>query len=158
MAVPPNQPLITIEGTVERITYANPENHYTIARLRTGKSQNLVTIVGYMPKIHSGDRLKTKGNWETHAKYGQQFKILSFEVTLPESVDGIRKYLASGLIKGVGPKMVARLMDHFKEKTLETIERYPDKLTQVDGIGKKTAHLISRSWKEHHVVRDLIRF
>ena len=97
-------PTNTLEGCLERITYFNTENHYTIAKLKTSKTHNIVTIVGTMAAVNPGQTLKIKGNWETHPRYGQQFKIASYEVVLPATIDGIRKYLESGIIKGIGPQ------------------------------------------------------
>ena len=150
--------MITIEGDLAHITFYNQENHYTIARLKPSKNQNPITIVGCMPGVSLGQSLKVEGNWETHQKFGQQFKIDTFEVTLPATVDGIREYLKSGIIKGIGKKTANRLVNHFGAKTLEVIENNPEKLYEVNGIGKAKATLISTSWKEHHAVRDLMKF
>lgn len=150
--------MITLEGHLERITYYNEENHYTVARLKTGKDQIPVTIIGFMPAVSPGETLKIKGRWETHPKYGRQLKVESFEVVLPASVDGIRKYLESGFIKGIGPKIVATLISRYKNRTLEIIEKNPEKLAQVKGIGKVKAAQISNSWREHHAIRDIMRF
>lgn len=88
-----------LTGLLERITYHNEENHYMIGRLRPDESKNLVTVVGYMTGVNLGETLKINGKWETHPKYGQQFKVDSIEVTLPAAVEGIEKYLKSGIIK-----------------------------------------------------------
>jgi exodeoxyribonuclease V alpha subunit len=158
---PPNTispPLTTLEGHLETITYYNEETHFSIAKFRTEKNQNLVTILGYLPEPKPGEALKIHGVWETHAKYGQQLKLASFEVILPATVAGIRTYLESGLIKGIGPKMAARFVRRFKDKTLEVIETNPEKLLEIKGIGKETAARISRAWEEHHAARALMRF
>jgi len=148
----------TLEGHLERITYYNPENHYTIAKVKTIKTHNLVTIVGSMVAVSPGQALKIKGAWETHPKYGQQFKIKSYEVTLPATIDGIRKYLESGFIKGIGPSMANRMVSRFGAGTFEIIEKNPEKLLEVEGIGKAKAALICNAWKDHHVARDLMQF
>jgi len=131
-----SHPLSVLEGHLERIKYFNAANHYTIAALKTSKTDNLVTVVGPMAGVSVGQALKLQGVWEIHPRYGQQFKIESYEVTLPASVDGIRKYLESGIIKGIGSKMAARLVRCFGTKTLDVIERNPEKLLEVKGIGK----------------------
>lgn len=151
-------PIATIEGNLERITYFNPDNHYTVAKLKASKTHNIVTIVGHMAAVRPGQALKIKGSWETHYKYGQQFKIDSYEVTLPATIEGISAYLASGIIKGVGPSVAARLVDRFGIQTVEIIEKYPDKLKEVRGIGEKTANSIHQAWKAHHGARDLMLF
>jgi len=153
-----SNPTTTLEGRLERITYYNEENHYTIARLKTDSTQTLVTVVGYMPAVSPGEALKIKGTWETHPRYGQQLKIQSYEVTLPASVDGIKNYLRSGFIRGIGPAMADKLVNHFKEHTLEVIEKNPSKLLEVSGIGRSKAASITQAWKEQHAVRGLMQF
>ena len=150
--------MITIEGHLERITYYNKENHYTVARLKTGKDQTPVTVIGFMPAVSPGETLKIKGRWETHPKYGQQLKVETFEVVLPATVDGIKKYLESGFIKGIGPKIVSALISRYKNRTLEIIEKNPEKLAKVKGIGKVKAAQISNSWRKQHAIRDIMRF
>ncbi|MFC1515460.1 ATP-dependent RecD-like DNA helicase [Thermodesulfobacteriota bacterium] len=150
--------MITLDGNLERITYYNEENHYTIAKLNTGPTQHPVTVIGYMPAVSPGEALKIKGSWETHPTFGQQFRIVSFEVTLPASVNGIRNYLKSGIIKGIGPAMAERLVEHFQENTLDVIEKAPAKLLEVSGIGKVKAALIIDAWKNHHAIRGLMHF
>lgn len=150
--------MIMIEGNLERITFQNEENHYTIARLATGKSNSMITIVGFMAGVSPGQTLRVCGNWETHPRYGQQFKIETFEVSLPETVEGIQKYLESGVIQNIGPLIARRLVQHFGPKTLEIIEQHPERLTEVNGIGKAKAGRIENSWKGHHIVRELMQF
>ncbi len=150
--------MTTLDGHLERITYYNRENHFTIAKLRTDKTNNLITVLGYIPNPNLGESLKIYGNWETHARYGQQLKIEHFEVVLPTTTDGIKKYLKSGVIKGLGPKTAIRLVDHFKEKTLEIIEKDPARLLEIKGIGKATSNLIIKAWKENHAIKSLIQF
>ncbi|MDO9110029.1 MAG: ATP-dependent RecD-like DNA helicase, partial [Desulfatirhabdiaceae bacterium] len=106
----------------------------------------------------AGEFLKLDGTWETHARFGQQLKILRFEVLLPATVDGIRKYLKSGVIKGLGAKTISRLIGHFGDQTLVVIESSPEKLTDVKGIGKAIAKQIAESWKSHHAIRCLMIF
>ena len=151
-------PIATIEGHLERITYLNPDNHYIVAKFKISKTDSVVTIVGYMTAVSPGQALKISGNWETHYKYGQQFRFESYEVTLPATIEGIRTYLASGIIKGVGPSMAARMVNRFGIETPEVIEKHPKKLQEIKGIGKKTATLIQHTWKNHHVARDLMLF
>ncbi len=151
-------PINTLEGCLERITYFNVENHYTIAKLKTSKTHNIVTILGTMAEVNPGQTLKIKGIWETHPRYGQQFKIASYEVVLPATIDGIRKYLESGIIKGIGPSMANRIVSCFGAKTFEIIEKEPEKLLEVKAIGKAKAALICNAWKDHHVARSLMQF
>jgi exodeoxyribonuclease V alpha subunit len=147
----------TLKGSLEHITYYNPENHYTIAKFRLEKTRNRIMVRGFMPVPNLGEVLKITGTWETHPKYGEQFKIGSFEVILPATVEGIRKYLESGFVKGIGPKMAARLIDYFEERTLEIIEKEPARLIEVTGIGKTKALSISSAWTEHQAMRHIIK-
>ncbi|MFC1815924.1 helix-hairpin-helix domain-containing protein, partial [Thermodesulfobacteriota bacterium] len=153
-----SRPLTTIEGHLERITYFNPDNHYTVASLKTHQTQNRVTVVGFMATISPGETLKIRGTWESHPRYGHQFKIDSYSIILPDTTDDIRKYLASGIIKGIGPVMALRLVNYFGSKTLEIIEQHPEKLFEVEGIGKAKAAIITGAWQEHHVIRRLMQF
>ena len=149
---------ITLAGRIERITYHNRENHFTIARLCTDENRRTITIKGTMPDPRVGESIEVRGSWETHARYGQQLRFTGFTGLLPATVDGIRGYLQSGLIKGVGPRMVGRLIDHFKAETLTVIETAPQRLTEVAGIGPKTARRINDAWRSHHAARRLIGF
>ncbi len=147
-----------LEGHLEKITFHNAENSYTIARFRVEKTKTVVTIIGYLPSPNMGEAMKINGTWETHPRFGQQFKVSSFEIVLPAGVEGIRKYLKSGFIKGVGPKTVARIIDHFGERTLEIIEEDSSRLTEVKGIGDETAARVGQAWTDHHAVRNLMQF
>jgi exodeoxyribonuclease V alpha subunit len=147
-----------IEGELERITYYNQQTHYTIARLKTSATTQPVTIVGFLGGIQPGETLKISGFWETHPKYGHQLRVKSYQVNLPATIQGIRKYFKSGVIKGLGPHLTDRLVSHFGNKTLQIIEHDPDRLLEIDGIGKnKAAHIID-AWNEHHIMRGLMRF
>jgi exodeoxyribonuclease V alpha subunit len=150
--------MITLEGHLERITYFNETNHYTIARLKPANLDTGVTIVGYLAGVSPGETIKARGTWETHPRYGQQFKIQSFDVTLPAAVEGIRKYLASGIVKGIGPSMAARMVTAFGENTLEIIENSPERLLEVEGIGDAKAAAIHEAWHAHHTLRSLMQF
>ena len=117
-----------------------------------------VTVVGYLAGVSLGETIKVTGRWETHPKYGQQLKIDSFEVTLPAGIDGIRTYLGSGIVKGIGPSLASRMVNAFGAETLEIIEGHPERLVEVDGIGEAKAALIQSAWSEHHALRGLMQF
>lgn len=153
-----SRPTTTLKGHLEKITYYNRENHYTIAKFKISDIQNPVTVLGYMPDPNLGEALKVTGTWETHPRYGEQLKIDYFEVILPATVEGIKKYLKSGFIKGIGHKTALRLINHFEDKTLEIIEHSPERLLDVKGIGIAAADKITAAWKEHHSLRRLIHF
>ncbi len=153
-----SSPLLTIEGRLERITYFNEDTHYTIARLKPSGLTAAVTVVGYLAGVSLGETLKVNGRWETHPKYGQRLKIDSFEMMLPAGIDGIRTYLASGIVKGIGPSLASRMVKAFGAATLEIIEGQPQRLVEVEGIGEAKADLILSAWREHHALRGLMQF
>ena len=150
--------MITIKGILERITYQNPDNHYTIAKLRIAKISDPVTTVGHLAGVFEGENLEISGKWTTHPKYGDQFKIEVYKVILPASVAGIRKYIGSGMIKGIGKSLADKIVDHFKERTLDIIENEPDKLKKIHGIGEAKKKLIEQAWNKHHAVRRVMQF
>ena len=113
---------VTLEGHIEKVSFHNRENQFTIARFQVTGTDNLVTVLGLLPHPHPGSVLRITGTWETHARYGQQLRIVTAETVLPATIDGIRQYLASGFVKGVGPRTIARLVNHFQGETLAVIE------------------------------------
>jgi len=123
----PTAPSI-LEGRLERITFVNPETHYTVAVIVPHRSQNPVTVVGFMAALHPGENLKISGAWETHPRFGQQFKVSSYTTVLPDASEDIRKYLASGIIKGIGPATAQRLVDRFGPDTLEIIAQHQNQV------------------------------
>jgi exodeoxyribonuclease V alpha subunit len=149
---------VTLEGHIEKVSFHNRENQFTIARFQVTGTDNLVTVLGLLPHPHPGSVLRITGTWETHARYGQQLRIVTAETVLPSSIDGIRQYLASGFVKGVGPRTIARLVNHFQGETLAVIENAPDRLSEVKGIGRQTARRISAVWRTEHAFRGLVRF
>ena len=150
--------LTDLDGQIERITYTNEDNGFTIARLKVYGRQDLVTVVGNLMAPAPGEVLKIKGEWASHPKYGEQFKIVQYKTTVPATVFGIRKYLGSGLIKGIGPVMAARIVKKFGKETLDIIENKIEKLAGVDGVGKKRIAMIKNAWKEQKEIRDVMLF
>ena len=143
---------------VERITYQNEQNGYTVLRCRAKGFQDLVTVVGAMPSVHVGAVLLLGGSWKVDPKYGRQFSVEQFEETLPATVFGIEKYLGSGMIKGVGPKFAQRIVRKFGKDTLEVIEDTPDKLLEIPGIGKLRVERIKKSWQEQKEIKNIMLF
>ena len=143
---------------VERITYQNAENGYTVLKCAVKNYSDLVTVVGTMPDTHVGSVLSLEGMWKMDAKYGRQFSVEKFEETLPATVYGIQKYLGSGLIKGVGPKFAKRIVEKFGKDTLDVIEDTPDKLLKVPGIGKVRVDRIKTSWQEQKEIKNIMLF
>ncbi len=147
-----------LEGQLERIVYCNEHNNYTVAKLKVRGNPELVTVVGQLAGITPGQVLKLSGDWEAHPKYGQQFKVTGYSIGLPAQIHGIEKYLGSGLIKGIGPEMAKRLVEHFGTKALDVIERSPDDLLGVEGIGEKRLQMILRAWEDQREIRDVMIF
>jgi exodeoxyribonuclease V alpha subunit len=152
------EPLQTLEGALERLTYQNEENGYTVARLvPKGKSYE-VTVTGALSGVSAGETLQLRGTWITHPRYGRQFEIKSYTVKLPATVEGIRKYLGSGMIRGVGPVTASRIVDHFGLATLEVIEEDVERLREIPGVGLKRAMLIAQAWEEQKQIKEIMLF
>lgn len=143
---------------VERITYQNAENGYTVLKCAVKNYNDLITVVGTMPDTHVGSVLSLEGFWKMDVKYGRQFSVEHFEETLPATVYGIEKYLGSGLVKGVGPKFAKRIVEKFGKDTLDVIEECPDELLKVPGIGKVRVDRIKKSWQEQKEIKNIMLF
>lgn len=150
--------LIDLSGQIERITYTNEENGFTIAKIKVHGYRDLVTVIGNLINPMPGEILKMKGEWNHHPKYGEQFKIIHYKTTVPASVYGIQKYLGSQLIKGIGPVMAKRIVQTFGKDTLDIIEQEVEKLAMVDGIGKKRIHMIRTAWEDQKEIREVMLF
>ncbi|HLF28054.1 MAG TPA: AAA family ATPase [Anaerolineae bacterium] len=155
----------TLEGIVERITYYNEETGYTVLRLKArGRGgppigdQGLITIVGNLPEITPGESLKLRGQWTTHRDHGRQFKAESCEQVLPATVEGIKKYLGSGLIKGVGPVTAERIVKKFGLETLDVLDHDPGRIREVLGVGPKRATSIGQAWADQKVIKQVMLF
>ena len=147
-----------LRAVVERITYQNAENGYSVLRLRAKGYNDLITAVGNMADTHVGSVLTLTGTWKVDAKYGRQFSIESYEETLPATVYGIEKYLGSGLIKGIGPKYAKRIVATFGAETLNVIEEEPDRLIEVPGIGGRRVEQIKRAWTDQKEIKNIMLF
>jgi exodeoxyribonuclease V alpha subunit len=154
----PSAHAVTLRGRVEHITFQNPDTHFTIARLLTDPEGHRVTILGHLLLSGRGETLEVSGHWERHSRYGTQLKVTHYRVLLPDTIDGIQRYLSSGVISGVGPKLVERLVRHFGAELLTVIETRPQELTRVRGVGPQTAARIEAGWKSHHAARQLMQF
>jgi exodeoxyribonuclease V alpha subunit len=150
--------IIDLEGQIERITYENEENGYTIARVKVHGRRDLVTVVGNLMAPAPGAIIRMNGEWTNHPKYGEQFKVIRYKSMVPASVYGIEKYLGSGLIKGIGPVMAKRIVGKFGKKTLDIIEDKIEELLCVDGIGKKRIGMIKKAWEEQKEIREVMIF
>ncbi|MGD8228992.1 MAG: ATP-dependent RecD-like DNA helicase [Desulfobacteraceae bacterium] len=147
-----------IEGQIERITYTNEETGYTVAKIRVAGCSEPITAVGKLIAPTPGELLKMEGAWMDHPKFGRQFKVIRYRSVVPSSVEGIRRYLGSGLIKGIGPVMASRIVEKFKEKTLEVINDRIEELEKVGGIGPERVAMIRRAWEEQKDIREVMIF
>ncbi|MEU6849531.1 ATP-dependent RecD-like DNA helicase [Actinacidiphila alni] len=151
--------LAVLDGVLERITYANEDTGYTVARVDTGRgSGDLLTVVGALLGAQPGESLRMHGRWGSHPQYGRQFTIEHYTTVLPATVQGIRRYLGSGLIKGIGPRIAERIVDHFGTSTLEIIEGEPKRLVEVPGLGPKRTKLIAAAWEEQKAIKEVMVF
>lgn len=151
--------LSVVEGVLERITYANEENGYTVARVDTGRGAgDLLTVVGSLLGAQPGESLRMEGRWGSHPQYGKQFTVENYTTVLPATVQGIRRYLGSGLIKGIGPRIAERIVDHFGIDTLDVIEKEPGRLIEVPGLGPKRTKLIGAAWEEQKAIKEVMVF
>lgn len=157
----------TLEGIVERITYYNEENGYTVLRLkpRYGSAPSnalshdgLTTVVGNLPEVTPGESLKLKGEWAVHRDHGRQFKAESCEQVLPATIEGLKKYLGSGLIKGVGPVTAGRIVRKFGLETLTMLDTDPQRIREVLGVGPKRAATIAKAWEDQKIIKDVMLF
>ena len=143
---------------IERITYTNDINGYSIIKCRAKGFSDLVTVVGNMPEPHVGAVLNLGGIWKNDPKYGRQFEVQSYEEALPATVTGIEKYLGSGLVKGIGPKFANKIVRTFGIDTLNVIENTPDELMKIPGIGKQRVERLKKSWAEQKEIKNIMLF
>ncbi|MFF1463164.1 ATP-dependent RecD-like DNA helicase [Streptomyces sp. NPDC058330] len=152
-------PTAVLEGVLERITYANEENGYTVARVDTGRgSGDLLTVVGSLLGAQPGESLRMEGRWASHPQFGKQFQVDNYTTVLPATIQGIRRYLGSGLIKGIGPVMADRITTHFGVDTLDIIEQHPKRLVEVPGLGPKRTKMIAAAWEEQKAIKEVMVF
>ena len=147
-----------LRGEVERLVYSSDESGFTICRLVVPGKADLVTVVGTMPGIQPGERLHLRGRWINHPVHGYQFRVDSYSSQLPASANAVRRYLASSLVKGIGPVLAGRLVDCFGDETLRVIEEQPERLTEAPGVGPRRVESIKRAWEEQQEIRGVMLF
>ena len=147
-----------LAGLVERVTYQNAENGFCVVRVKVRGHRDLVTLVGHAAAISAGEWITATGDWVNDRTHGQQFKARFLKTSTPTSVEGIEKYLASGMIRGIGPVYAKKLLNAFGDKVFDIIEAEPDRLREVDGIGPVRAGRIVAAWAEQKVVREIMVF
>ncbi|MBP8128512.1 MAG: ATP-dependent RecD-like DNA helicase [Candidatus Hydrogenedentes bacterium] len=152
------EPLVTIEGVVERVVYENAENGFFVARLKQEGRPDLLTFVGTFLAVSPGETVRLTGRWVDEKRFGRQLRVESFQTVLPATVQGIEKYLGSGLVEGVGPVYAKRLVETFGVETLRVIDEEPARLQRVPGIGPKRAAQIREAWARQKSVQSIMIF
>jgi len=151
-------PLAVLKGVLEHITYTNQDTGYTVARVAGERGGDPVTVVGPLLGAQAGEHLHLEGRWRNHPLYGRQFEVRSYRAVLPATVQGIRRYLGSGLIRGIGPKMAERIVDQFGVDTLKVLEEDPGRLRSVPGLGPTRTAMIEQAWEEQKAIKDVMVF
>lgn len=158
----------TLTGTVERITYYNPENGYSVIKITPDSSDDIspealardgtVAVTGNMPEISAGEHVRLTGDWTQNPRYGLQFRAETVTPLLPATTQGIINYLSSGIVKGIGPRTAEKIVDHFGVKTLDILEREPHRLEQVPGLRKTLARKLAQAWADNVATRQAMIF
>lgn len=147
-----------LSGVVERITFSNEENGFSVMKIKSKGFFDLVTVVGNLAAVNVGAVVKLKGEWKNDSKYGRQFTVSDYREMVPATIVGIEKYLGSGLIKGIGPVNAKRIVRQFNENTIRVIEEEPDRLIEVEGIGLKRVEMIKKAWQEQKEIKNVMLF
>ncbi len=148
-----------IQGILDRITFQNEENGYTVARLLSdSKDKEVITVVGFLSGVPVGSTLSLSGSWTNDSRYGRQFKLQGYEIVKPNTLNGIERYLGSGLIKGIGPAFAARIVARFGLNTLDILENDPDRLREVAGLGHTRIERVKKAWQEQKEIHRIMVF
>ena len=147
-----------LAGLVERVTFHNPDSGFCVLRVKVRGQRDLVTVLGAAASISAGEFVQATGAWVNDRTHGLQFKAAFLRAAPPTTLEGIERYLGSGMIKGIGPVYAKRLVDAFGEGVFDMIEQSPERLRDVDGIGPKRAERIRRGWAEQKVIREIMLF
>ena len=143
-----------LNGIVESIVFKSDDTGYVVSKVRIDK--DCINAVGIVPFLKEGQHVKLKGQWVLHKQFGRQFNIDEYEEVLPDSIDGIKKYLSTGIIHGIGPITAKKIVDRFKEETLDILENHIERLQEIEGIGEKKFRIIYESYIEQKDLKDII--
>ena len=149
---------VSVEGTIERFTFRNPDSGWAVLRLAEEATGKMVTAVGPMAQLKEGQRLRIRGEVDTHPKFGEQVKVDTFEAVAPSSIAGIEAYLASGLVKGIGPATATKIVEVFGDRTLEVIEEDPEQLRNVKGLGPRKIQELTEAVKAQKDLQNVLVF
>jgi len=144
-------------GSIDKVIYKSPDNGFSVFAIKV-RSADLITVRGYLPEVHQGTQVTLKGKWTFHPKFGRQFEAQECTTSLPSNALGIEKYLASGMIKGIGPKFAEKLVKHFGDQTLEVIDTTPNRLFEVPGVGEKRIFAITQAWQDQKEISRVMVF
>ncbi|MEH1100158.1 SF1B family DNA helicase RecD2 [Micromonospora sp. CPCC 205561] len=158
MTAQTHPPSAVLDAVLERLTYVNEETGYTVARVSTDRGGDLLTVVGALLGAQPGESLRLSGRWSSHPQYGRQFEVHSYTTVLPATIQGIRRYLGSGLVKGIGPVFAERIVAHFGLDTLRVVEDEPARLVEVPGLGPKRTAKITAAWQEQKAIKEVMVF
>ena len=147
-----------LAGLIERVTFHNTESGFCVLRIKVRGMTDLVTVLGTLPDAKAGEWLDAQGRWVIDREHGRQFRAVTLRTAAPTTAEGMKKYLASGLIRGIGPTMAGRLVDAFSLDVVDVIEQTPDKLREVAGIGKGRQRKIVAAWHDQRAVREIMVF
>ncbi|MBX0327651.1 ATP-dependent RecD-like DNA helicase [Oscillochloris sp. ZM17-4] len=147
-----------LEGTLERITFQSDDDGYLVARLTPSGKAYLVTIVGKLIGVRPGETLSLEGEWQEHREHGRQFLVSGYHTLMPATIDGMRRYLGSGLIKGVGPSTAKKITETFGKYTLDVLDREPDRLVEVPGLGRRKVEVIKAAWRSQQQIKEVMLF
>jgi len=152
------QPLERLHGIVERVTFHSEESGYSVLRIKAKGHRELVTVIGFVSSVSPGENIESFGEWVQNKEYGKQFKAKVIRTVAPSTLEGIEKYLGSGMVKGIGPHFAAKLVKAFAFEVFDVIEKEPERLKTVEGIGPKRVERITSAWKDQKVIRSIIVF
>ena len=147
-----------LSGLVERVTFHSPETGFCVLRVKVRGHRELVTVLGSAASIQPGEFIQASGRWDNHREHGIQFKTTFLKVMPPSSIEGIEKYLGSGMIKGIGPHFAKKLVEAFGEEVFDVIETAPERLRKLDGIGPKRVERITSGWADQKAIREIMVF
>ena len=148
----------TVTGIIERVTFHNPENGFVVLRVQVPGQKDPVTVVGELPRVVPGEHLEACGAWCEDPEHGRQLQAKTIKTKPPTSAEGIRRFLSSRLIKGIGPVMADKIVEVFGERSLQVIDESPTFLKEIKGIGANRIQMIRESWKQQKTVRDIMVF
>lgn len=150
--------LESLTGTIERVTFHNPETGFCVLKIKVSGHHDLVTVIGSAAHVTAGEFLECQGQWDNHRDHGLQFKASHCHLVVPSSLEGIQKYLGSGLIRGIGPHFAKRLVNAFGLNVFEVIEQRPRRLLEIEGIGKHRLEKIQEAWSDQKIIRQIMVF